>query len=72
MITYEVRNARGVLVRTFGAPDQAIGWAKAHSHALGELHAFAVETIVRERLLTETPAIPFKGAGGLRAGRGRP
>lgn len=57
MINYEVRNYRGVVVRTFGTADHALGWAKAHSHALGDLQAFAVETILRERLLTAEPEI---------------
>lgn len=57
MISYEVRNTRNVLVRTFGDAKSAIGWAKAHSHALGELNAYAVETIRRERLLTAEPEI---------------
>lgn len=76
MINYEVRNARGTVIRTFGDPTSALAWAKAHSPALcddgGHLQAYAVETIRRERLLTEgEPVLVFKGAGGLRAGRGR-
>ena len=76
MINYEVRNSRGVVVRTFGDPRSALQWAKAHSPALCDagvaLQAYAVETIRRERLILEEPVIVFKGAGGLRAGRGRP
>jgi hypothetical protein len=71
-ISFQVRNTRtGRLVRTFGAADKALDWAKAHSEALGGLEAVAVEIITRERVLTETPVIPMLGARGLRAGRGR-
>lgn len=55
-LSFEVRNARtGRLVRTCGDAQMAIDWAKAHSHALGELQAWAVERIIRERLLTDEP-----------------
>jgi hypothetical protein len=61
MISYEVRNTRGLVVRTFGAADQALGWAKTHSEALTDtkdgLQAYAVEIIRRERLLTAVPEI---------------
>lgn len=57
MISYEARNTRGVVVRTFGDAASAIRWAKAHSHSLGQLDAFAVEIIRRERLLTDEPEI---------------
>jgi hypothetical protein len=60
-MTYHVRNPRGVVVRTFGDATSAIQWAKAHSEALAGkdqyLSAYAVETIVRERLLTAEPEI---------------
>jgi hypothetical protein len=54
MINYHVKNARtGRVVRTFSGPKLAVDFAKAHSgDALGDLQAFAVETIIRERLLT--------------------
>jgi hypothetical protein len=60
-LTYEVRNTRNVLIRTFGDAKAAINWAKAHSDVLtgskDGLAAYAVETIRRERLLTDEPEI---------------
>lgn len=61
MIQIEARNARtGVVVCTFGAAEDAFGFCRDRKD-LGELEVFAVETIRRERLLTEAPAIPLRG-----------
>jgi hypothetical protein len=59
MISYEVRNTRGVVVRTFGDAKMArsMGQGSLARHWLGQLDAYAVETIRRERLLTDEPEI---------------
>jgi hypothetical protein len=67
-LNIEVRNRLGITVCTFEDPALAFKYAASRSD-LGPLHVYAVETIRRERLLTEPPVIPMRGARGLRVGR---
>jgi hypothetical protein len=69
--SHQVRNALGVVIRTFGTPTDAFEWANAHQGTedhpgpLGwPLNAFTVETFTVERPISEGSVIPLRRAGG--------
>ena len=70
MINYEIRRGKAVITTKDTAKD-ALTFAEAHAHFPGQLKVWGVDR--REYEITEAPPEPlqFKGAGGLRAGRGR-
>lgn len=68
--TIEVRNCRNVVVGTFGDQGLAFKFCRDRND-LGPLSVWTVKTIVQEHKLDEPLVIPMRGAGGLRAGRGR-